>query len=91
MYFNVKNRTDEDQMQADILLSSLVAPLFQSVWPMTQMDILSSFVRGELEDFLEVYGIACYLAPIQKLMPSHQVKWVKQYLRGEDMFGCFIR
>ena len=46
MYFHAKNRTDEDQMQAYFLLSLLVAPLFQSVWPMTQMNILSSSSRS---------------------------------------------
>ena len=40
----------------------------------------------EFDEFLEVYWVACYLAPVQKLMLSpHQVERVKQYLRGINM------
>ena len=38
-----------------------------------------------------VYWVACYLAPIQKLMLSpHQVERVKQYLRGNNMLWYLI-
>ena len=38
-------------------------------------------LEEDSEHFLVVYWVACYLAPIQKLMlSSHQVKRVKQYL-----------
>ena len=40
----------------------------------------------EFDEFLVVYWVACYLAPVQKLMLSpHQVERVKQYLRGINM------
>lgn len=42
------------------------------------------FVLDEASsEFLVVYWVACYLAPVQKLMLSaHQVERVKQYIRG---------
>ena len=44
-------------------------------------------LKEDSEDFLVVYWVACYMAPVQKLMlSSHQVDRVKQYLRGKDMF-----
>ena len=47
-------------------------------------------LQEDSEDFLIVYWVACYLAPVQKLMlSSHQVERVKQYLRG--MLWYFVR
>ena len=45
----------------------------------------------EFEDFIVVYWVACYLAPVHKLMMSpHQVERVKQYLRGNNMLWYLI-
>ena len=49
-------------------------------------------LKEDSEDFLVVYWVACYMAPVQKLMlSSHQVERVRQYLRGKDMLWYLIR
>ena len=41
-------------------------------------------LEEDSEEFLVVYWVACYLAPVQKLvLSSHQVGRVKQYLKGK--------
>ena len=45
----------------------------------------------EFEDFIVLYWVAYYLAPVQKLMmSSHQVERVKQYLGGNNMLWYLI-
>ena len=45
----------------------------------------------EFEDFIVLYWVAYYLAPVQKLMmSSHQVEQVKQYFRGNNMLWYLI-